>query len=404
MGPRRQSNRPGTISTAAHVRVSACAATLLLASLVSCGGGDGAAPQPTAPTTEVTVVVVVASVSPPTVEGTVSCVVELTADVKGTGIGTWAGATYRMFDAAEKTRALAEGDVTGAVLLDGFGTGSVIPGRSQYSKWRFTGPTAFAAELQMRYEPAIGAPLKTSTVKFDCVPPFSVGGAAPTVRTLVVTPSQKALDAGAPITVQYSAALPSGALRTGVRITGPCVVDRVFDERADTTVSRTLTIPLPYPCRLGAAIGVSVVAVDVLGRGTALYQATPVIIQDTVPPQAYLQLLHLIPGSTTVPTYAEYALTDTLLAQMGMSDNYRVSAILWELLPVGLKDSIVSPESPSADEVANGGEPVRIGIRPEWAGKSLQLRLQARDAAGRLSQVVTTPLDSIRVAPAPSTP
>jgi hypothetical protein len=383
----------------------AAVATLLLATLGACGGAETAAPATTEPAKAVSVALTVTSLSAPVVDGSVSCVVGISAAVTGTGLGTWAGATYRMLDAANRSRVIASGEVTGAVLLDGFGTGSVIGGRSQNSQWRFTGPIAFAAEVEMQYEPAIGAPLKSATARFDCVPSFSLGAAAPTIGQLVVTPSQGALDAGTPLLVKYSASLPAGAVRTAVRVTGPCVVDRTFDERADTTVSRTLSIPLRYPCRLGASIGVNLVVFDVLGRGVAQYEATPVTMLDTVPPQAFLQLLHVIPGRTSVDPYSEYALGDTLMAHMGMSDNYRVSAILWELLPVGLKDSIVSPEpTPTGEgpnDGTNDGAQVWIGIRPEWAGKSLQLRLQARDATGRLSEVITTPQDSIRVAASP---
>jgi len=228
-----------------------------------------------------------------------------------------------------------------------------------------------------------------------------VGAAAPTIGPLVITPSLGTLEPGTPLTVKYSASLPAGAVWTSVRVTGPCVVERNFDERADTTISRTLAIPLPYPCRLDTPIAVSVVTYDVLGRGATQYQATPVMMVDTVPPRAFFYLLHLVPGRTTVPEYREYSLRDTLIVQMAMSDNYRVSAILWEIVPVGVKDSVVSKESPLVENGTSDGAQLWIGIRPEWAGKSLQLRVQARDATGRLSAMITTPQDSIRVAPAP---
>lgn len=412
MGQLRRLIPPKPAHAVALVRLRVgIAVPLLVATLGSCGGSD-AAPAITEPTKSVRVALSVTSLSPPSVNGSVTCRVGISAAVTGAGIGTWAGATYRMLDAANNSRVISSGDVKGAVLLDGFGTGSVIAGRTEYSQWLFTGPVAFVAEVEMRYEPAIGAPLESATARFDCVPSISLGTAAPSIGQFIVTPSEGALDAGTPLTVKYSASLPAGAIRTGVRVTGPCVVDQIFDERADTAVSRTLSIRLPYPCRLGTPIGVNLVVFDVLGRGTAQYTATSVTIQDTLPPQAFLQLLHVIPGRTTAPTYSEYSLSDTLLAHMGMYDNYRVSAILWELLPVGLADSIVSPEPSSRNdgtyEGTNDGTldgaQVWIGIRPEWAGKSLQLRLQARDATGRLSEPIITPVDSIRIAPAPASP
>jgi hypothetical protein len=372
---------------------------LLLATLASCGGGDAASP-PTEPT-GVSVTLSVGTVGSPTIDGSVSCIVGINAAVSGNGQGTWVGATYRMLDAATKSRVFASGEVTGAILLDGFGTGSLIAGKTERSSWRFAGPAAFAAEVEMQYESTTGGAIKSATARFDCVPAFSLGAAAPTIGQFVVTPSQGTLVPSTPLMVKYSAALPAGAVHTSVRVTGPCVVDRNFDERGETTVSRTLNIPLPYPCRLGVPIGVNVVVVDVLGRGVQLYEGTPVTMADTVPPRAFLTVLRLIPGRITVPAYGEYSLRDTLIASMGMSDNYRVSAVLWEILPVGVKDSIVSKEPPANEDGTSDGAQLWIGIRPEWAGKSLQLRVQARDAMGRLSDVITTPKDSIRVAAAP---
>ena len=398
MAQRTRPTLPRLADAAKALGLGSALTLLVVAAPISCGGSD-ASRAPTEPEAGVSVVLS-SSVSTPSVTGSVSCTVDINAAVTGTGLGTWTGAIYRMFDMSANPRLVASGELTGASLLEAFGTGSLIAGRPLHSSWLFTGAAAFSADVEMQYQPAKGAVIKSATTRFDCVPSLSRGTAAPTIGTLSVTPSRGTLEAGTPITVHYAASLPAGALKTSVRITGPCVIEQTFDEYADTTLSRTLEIPLRYPCRLGIPIAVDVIAFDVLGRGVARYEETPVTMLDTVPPRVDLVLLHVIPGRTTAPEFSEYALGDTLVAHMLMNDNYRVSALLWELVPVGVKDSIVSQESPLYEGGTSDGKQIWIGIRPEWAGRSLQLRLQARDATGRLSEVLTTPLDSIRVAPA----
>ena len=85
-------------------------------------------------------------------------------------------------------------------------------------------------------------------------------------------------------------------------------------------------------------------------------------------------------------------------------DNYKFKTLSWEVLPVGLKDSAVFADSLLGQDATDNYVPLLIPVTPSWVGKQIQFRLQGRDSQGNLSDVILTPLDSIRVTAAPSGP
>jgi sugar lactone lactonase YvrE len=71
-----------------------------------------------------------------------------------------------------------------------------------------------------------------------------------------------------------------------------------------------------------------------------------------------------------------------------------VQAVIWEVQPGGVRDSVVGP----------GGWFISIPVRPEWAGQKIQIRLFARDASGLVSDTIVAPADSLFIYPSVDRP
>jgi hypothetical protein len=389
----------------------ALAATSAL--LLACGG-DGAktvAPPTTADTTDVTIQLSTASVSPPSLGATsdtlpvVRCQVQVVASVTGNGKATWVDGAFRFYDLRDTTRMLGSAEIQGDQVLGAWGTGTVGGGEGQVSNWVFSGPTPFAAQFDMRYQVGTSQNVKLATVSFRCAPPIAAGAAQPTISAVTVTPSSGSLQARTPLRVDFSASAPAGTLMTAVRITGPCVIEQRFVESFQTTATHSAVIPLPYPCRLGVPIGVDVLVVDALTNADATYDAYPVAMVDTSGPtlDPYFLQKNAWGQFAQVPG-GDYTPSDSIRVMAYVHDNYKFKVLTWEVLPVGLKDSMVFADSLFGEPATDNYVPLLLPVGPSWVGQKIQLRFQGRDSEGNLSTVLTTPLDSIRVTASPTGP
>jgi hypothetical protein len=192
---------------------------------------------------------------------------------------------------------------------------------------------------------------------------------------------------------------------TAVRITGPCVIEQRFVESFQPAATHSVSIPLPYPCRLGTPIGVSVLVVDALSDAATVYNAYPVALVDTTAPTLNPWFLQKTGGGQfgQVPS-GDYTPSDSIRVQAYVHDNYKIKVLFWEVLPMGLRDSMVFADSALGEWATDNYVPLNLPIAPNWVGQKIQLRFQGRDAQGNLSDFLTTPLDSIRVSASPGGP
>lgn len=378
-------------------RVSRAALVAGLSLLAACGGGEKAPTesQTTGSSGSNGVHVDLSTdqvevVTPPV--GTVtapimSCFVDIRATVGGSGAGTWVDGEFRFYDLRDTTRQIASLPFAGSELIQAFGTGTTQNSDVQKSRWQLTASAPFIGEMSTRYTlTQSGSTMATATTRFRCAPPVPPGAASPAVPQVSVTPASGALDVGAPVQITVSASAPAGAYFTRIRITGACLIEQDFMEQFQTAVSHTVSIPLNYPCALGAPIGVSAIVYDVLTNSSTTYAQYPIALVDSQRPTVWAR----------VP-YGDYVAPDSFTVYVATRDNYRVGTFYWEVLPIGTKDSVVLTDSLVTQ---NGGEydgALNLKVPTTWIGQKIQLRLYARDAKGLASDTITSPLDSIRV-------
>ena len=388
-------------------RVSRSALIAALSFLVACGGAEKA-PAPTespAASGNLDVhisaqsVEVVTPAVAMTTEPIFSCFVNVQATVGGAGQGTWVDGEFRFYDLRDTTRQIASVPFPGSELLQAFGTGTLKTGDVEQSRWQLTASAPFIGELSMRYALAssASAPVTTTTGRFRCAPPVPPGSANPAVPQLSVTPSSGSVYVGTPVQITVSGTAPAGAYFTLIRITGACVIEKGFTEQFQTTVSHTISVPLTYPCTLGAPIGVTAIVYDVLKNGGANYAQYPIALVDSQRPTIWARFVNRDrTGDADVPS-GDYVAPDSLTGYVATRDNYRVGTFYWEVLPFGTRDSTVLTDSLVTENGAEYDGRLKIMIPTAWIGQNIRLRLFARDAGGLSSDTITTPLDSIRV-------
>ena len=375
-------------------RVSRSALIAALSLLVACGGADKAPTQSPRESGDLDVVISAQSVdvvTPPigsmATQPIFNCFVNVQATVMGAGLGSWVDGEFRFYDLRDTTRQVASLPFPGTELLQAFGTGTVKTGDVEQSRWQLTASAPFIGELSLRYalSSSTSAPA-TTTTRFRCAPPVPQGAARPAVPQLSVTPSSGPLDVGAPVQITVSSNAPAGAYFTLIRITGACLIEQGFTEQFQTAVSHTISIPLNYPCALGAPIGVSAIVYDVLSNSGTTYAQYPIALVDSQRPTIW----------ASVP-FGDYVAPDSMTMYVATRDNYRVGTFYWDVLPIGTKDSVVLTDSLVTQNGAEYDGRLNLKMPTTWIGQKIQLRLYARDAKGLVSDTITTPLDSIRV-------
>ncbi len=370
-------------------RFSLLTAGLFVAALSACNDAN-------APTESVTVSVSVARIDGPSYGETaahvpqVACGIDLSAVANGRGTATWSGATLRFYIGPDHGMLLDSATFTGADIGRSWSEdGKIASGATQQTRWDMSAGIPFYVTFEYRYQSGKGEK-KTST-SVACGQPAAPNAPVPVIRTLTVTPPSGELPAGAPLTVSYTVDAPAGAWRTQVAITGPCDTAWTFNEKLETTLTRTFAVPIPGSCRLGAPITVTVYALDAIAQLGSRTLSTAVVLADHEAPSIFpwFSWPNGAPGVWTF--HGDFFTGDSILVALNASDNHQLSALIWEVFPFGARDSVLA-----------GGlgayQRIWIHFRPEWSG-SFQLRFTARDAAGNVSTLLVTPLDSARLHP-----
>jgi hypothetical protein len=385
-------------------RAIGCAAALAV--LASCGGekATNVAPKPN---TDVEVAMSTASVAGPYLHvaddggPSVECQVDFVLKARGTGLVTWQEATFRVHDLRDTTRVLGAAAVGFDVLAQALPSQRVTDGQAIRTSWRFTMGAGYVAEFELRYSPGVGGASRITTAWFRCAPPSATNTALPAITKLTITPSAGTITSSTLLKIDVEGSTPAGALYTGVRITGPCVLDDGSIENFQPAVTRTFLIRLPYPCQLGVPVGVDVILVDARANAGTEGGGYPLVLADTEPPMLTLafETRPIDRGDYTVPS-GDYYPPDTLLATARITDDYVAAGTLrWNVLPYGVSDSVIVQPLLDAGGIhyQTAFFLVAVPLQPAWVGTKIQIQFQARDTAGNFSQIFTTPADSIRL-------
>lgn len=352
--------------------------------VLSCGDSTG-------PDSDVTVTVTVTRTEGPSVfepapgELQVECVVRLQAVAIGSEPATWQEAKLLFYAGSDRSSAVDSTVVPASEIRQSWGADEIQPNTSRQSAWRFTASIPFGAAFVYRYEPESGG-AKSARVAFNCGPDIPADPQPPTITGLSVQPSGE-VEPTDTVTVHYVATSSVGLLATSVEVSGACSVRQTFVERFVQSVEHTVSLVLPRACTLGDSILVSVEATNSAVQRTVVEGPRRIAVVDRTPPHVFTERW---------PTASNYFFTgDTLQPFVAVSDNNAVRALVWEVQPGGVRDSIVG-------EV--GGRFLAIPIRPEWAGTSIQVRLFARDASGLVSDTVIAPAGGIPIYPTVARP
>ena len=369
-------------------RWSPLAAIATLFTLASCGDSTG-------PRDSLDVVIALASTGGPTIgsdangDPQLTCQLNFRLTASGKTNGTWEDAIYRFYVGKNRTTPADTLMIASADVAQGFGA-QITPGETKQSTWSVTAGIPFGGEIDFRYRPDRGD-VKTTVVKFECAPAGVANAAPPTITSLTAQPPSGELPAGAPLNVGFAVTAPAGLWQLALSVSGPCSYQRVIGGQLQTTLTQTLVVQLPANCQLNVPLTLTLQVLDAALQVTSKTLTTSLVLADKQPPT--VTPLFFLPdgGSARTTLSGDFFGGDSIEVMPNAGDNYRVAAIIWEVLPYGTTDSVV---------VVNNQVPTFIfaHLKPEWSGP-IQLRVYARDAMGLTSNVVTTAADSVRVHP-----
>ncbi len=349
----------------------------------ACGDSTGPA------TDDVTVTVSLDKVDGPVVyerlpgEFVIECHVDLSATA--TGPATWLDATLLFYVGPNRGAPVDSVQIAAADIQGAWGAPGIASGQTQHVRWSASASIPFGASIVHRYKTSHGT-VRSAEVRFTCGPDLPPVVVPPAISNLTTQPASGEIEPGDTLTIQYSAASDMGLWTTRVTLAGACTEEREVAEHFAHTVTRTVVIPIPRTCTLGAPLSVTVFATDAAVQRTTAHAPQALTVVDRTPPQVW--------GQNWPVAGSYYFAGDTLQPQVGAFDNHSVQAVIWEVQPGGVRDSVLGP----------GGWFISIPVRPEWAGRKIQIRLFARDASGLVSDTLNAPVDSLLIYPSVTRP
>lgn len=363
------------------------AGTLLLG-IAACGDSTG-------PALQSKIAISVADLDGPVISETPSgqavirCEMTFEAMASGRGHAVWQDATFKFFVGTDRQTPVDSVGVPPWEVQEAWGDTALVAGTQAESRWFFESGAPFAVTADFRYLPAPGAAPATASVRFECGPAVPANSAPPVITELTLTPAGDSLEPGGQLIVSYRATSAVGIWATAVELTGACEAFLEFSEHLSTSVARSEAIRIPSGCNLRVPITVNVYAADAALRVVTRGVVGPLIVDHT-PPRLVAATLLRPEGANTLGAirFAGDSLAFAAIAE----DNNGLSAIVYELMPGGRRDSV------TAAGATFSATPLKVPL-PADASGFVQVRIYARDRAGNTSPAVTTVLDEIRVLP-----
>lgn len=352
---------------------------LLSATAVIASGGCG--DSTTAPTGNgpVTVSVSVLAVGPAQLSSTpegialATCLVDLKGAVRTHGNAAWGTAVFRFYPGRDLTQPVDTAVVPNTLVVQSWGAGGISDLNPVFASWLFTASIPFTVELEYRYQVGSNPVQTTEPVTAFCSPPIPANPAPVSITNLVTTPAAGSVQPGDTVSVTYTVAAPAGLWQTVILLSGGCDTLRYEPEFLAQSPTRTARVVVPPRCQLGAPLNVTVSVLDAALNQDNQSIPVPFTLVDLRPPAVAVSL------SSDVGVFVGEGLTLDFLA----TDNNALSTVVWELVPFGLRDSILSSFPALASQAS-------IPILPGWTGP-FDVRVIARDAAGVESTIVASP-------------
>ena len=321
----------------------------------------------------------------------ITCAVDLraTATISGSDQAEWMDAVFRWSYGADRSVPQDSSVFPAATVRQGWRYDHIAPGESRQSSWRLSAGVPFTVTIEFRYRRVGGGWGGLARVTAACGPTPESGGTAPEIISLA-SGVAGSLQPGDTLAVSYDVASALGLWRTSLRLRGPCLVQRDFDEDLARSVSRQARLSLPASCQLGVPIDVSVVATDAALRATVRSLALPALV-DTTAPVLSVRLLECGGYQWGVGLPADCYVGDTLRVILDARDNRSVARLTWEVQPAGFRDSVDVSGAIVEHEL-------RIPLPATWAGPQ-QVRFVARDASGHECATVASAPGAIQVFP-----
>src|SRR5687768_4964368 len=367
-------------------RVPVWGAALLFA-LAACDGDS------TGPLIGTNVSVSIAYVDDPVIfedvpgEPRIRCAVTFRASADGGERATWRDATFRFFIGPNRTTPVDSLTFSGEEIAGSWGGPTLSDGQSIESEWVFHANAPFVVTASYRYSPAGGTSVAEANTRFACGPEPSANAPPPAISNVSLGPPWDGLEPGDVLYVSYTATAPLGIWAVVIELSGACQKLVEFGERLETTASRNRAVELPADCALGMPLQVTVHVADAALRLSSLPFPGPILVDHTAPT---IDASLISPFNIFTDLGTVYFVRDTIQMNVWASDNNEVRSIVYDVLPLGYRDSIVVGPT--------FGNRLRVPVRPEMTG-AIQLRLHARDASGLTSAPYATQANSIHVFP-----
>jgi hypothetical protein len=312
----------------------------------------------------------------------ITCEVLFRASSEGTESVIWESATLYWYVGADRTLPV---DSSFIAASDIWGEPELPPGVPQESRAEIRAGAPFALRATFRYHARPRGSTRSAEASFTCGPEVPSGGTPePELAGVSIQSLSGALEPGDTIRVRFTASSTIGLWETLVVLRDACELTTLFSEGLAQRTTHDVAIPIPSGCTLGLPLTVGIVALDAALQEQ--YQVTTLTpaLSDLTPPRITVSSSPGTPG-----VRGTFFAGDTLSFMFEARDNHDVRALIWEIYPAGIRDSLVvfGPEvSPW----------IAVPLEDAWVGP-LELRFYARDATNLTSDTVTTAPGDVQV-------
>ncbi|HET7553298.1 MAG TPA: hypothetical protein VFK04_18535 [Gemmatimonadaceae bacterium] len=314
--------------------------------------------------------------------GTIACDVYFRAVATGDGRATWLDAKVHWYAGTDRSTPIDSLILGAADVGSAWGAAAIGAGQTQEARWTFTAGAPFGASVEYKYKPA-NSDVRSATAEFSCGSTVAAGTPVPAITELALQSVPERPEPTDTLTIAYTATSAAGLWQTVVLLSGPCDDQRLFAEKLEKNVTRSVSIVIPPECELGVPLRVAVAAIDAgLQVGSRLL-STNISLVDETPPNigAFFFSPEGFSGSDLSGIFFG---GDSIQVRFLAQDNHRLRELQWEVLPTGAGiDGSLDVSSQVADPT------VFVHLAPQASGP-IQLRLSAQDAVGLASNTITT--------------
>jgi hypothetical protein len=327
---------------------------------------------------------------------TIKCDVYFRAVATGDGRATWMDAKVHWYAGTDRSTPVDSLTLGAADIRSAWGSGAIGAGQTQDAQWTFTGGAPFHVAMEYQYKPA-NSDVQSATAEFTCGSAVAAGTPAPVVTELTLQSVPDRPEPTDTLTITYTATSTAGLWQTAVFLSGPCDVQRLFAEKLEPTVTRSVAIVLPPECELGVTLKVAVAAVDGGLQVGSRSLTTNLSLVDETPPSITARFFS--PGSPELNDLSGIFFGgDSVQMTLFAVDNHQLSELRWEVLPTGSGlDGSLGVGSQHAEPT------IFVHLEPQTSGP-IQLRVYARDAVGLVSNTITTTAGATVVYPSVDLP